>query len=544
MNKFISPVIALLMVGLFGSFVMADDEQIQEETGTEVNEVEIELETVYYDNGISNDSMAEGFINRAFDPGYPVSYTTYDFESVLTDDEMYFYPELVSHISAIANGEETSTSFTVTGGTYTAADLGLSNLNNRSEVYRELLRNVDSYRVFTVLLDSMPYDMYWCDKTEGYYCTIDFATGGSTTTAKFTFTFYVEEEYQNPSASNPQCSVDPKYGTSVRNAVNNAGQIISMYSGLSDYDKLCSYRDAICDLVEYNHDAVIYDYPYGNPWQMIWVFDGDPSTDVVCEGYSKAFQYLCDNSTFISNDIYVMSAYGTAYFTYNSGGHMWNIVHMDDGLNYLVDITNYDGGAPLFLIGALSGDPEAGYYVDADGGYRYRYVYDQDMKDYYQSSDLALAASDYDPSSQTHSGWEKKNGNWYYYSEDGIMQTGWKKISNIWYYFAEDGVMQTGWQLIDNTWYYFKSSGAMATGWQKVGSKWYYFKSSGAMVTGWKKISNKWYYFTGSGAMKTGWLKLSGKWYYLESSGAMVTGTRTINGKTYNFDSNGVCLNP
>lgn len=31
---------------------------------------------------------------------------------------------------------------------------------------------------------------------------------------------------------------------------------------------------------------------------MIWVFDGDPDTKIVCEGYAKAFKYLMDNSTF------------------------------------------------------------------------------------------------------------------------------------------------------------------------------------------------------------------------------------------------------
>ena len=34
--------------------------------------------------------------------------------------------------------------------------------------------------------------------------------------------------------------------------------------------------------------------PYGDPWQLIYVFDDDPDTNVVCEGYAKAFKYEAD----------------------------------------------------------------------------------------------------------------------------------------------------------------------------------------------------------------------------------------------------------
>lgn len=30
-----------------------------------------------------------------------------------------------------------------------------------------------------------------------------------------------------------------------------------------------------------------------DPWQLIHVFDGDTTTNVVCEGCSKAFVYTC-----------------------------------------------------------------------------------------------------------------------------------------------------------------------------------------------------------------------------------------------------------
>ena len=105
---------------------------------------------------------------------------------------------------------------------------------------------------------------------------------------------------------------------------------------------------------------------------MIYVFDGDPLTNVVCEGYSKAFQYLCDHSEF-ANDIECDSVTGYMQDDESEPGrHMWNILHMDDGRNYIADITNSDedligedGG--LFISPAMNGgDPNSGYQFDVN----------------------------------------------------------------------------------------------------------------------------------------------------------------------------------
>ena len=145
---------------------------------------------------------------------------------------------------------------------------------------------------------------------------------------------------------------------------------------------------------------------------------------------------------------------------------------------------------------------------------------------------------------------------WFYFNNDGAMQTGWVKDGGKWYYFDSNGRMQTGWQQIGGKWYYMvppstssrisvPETGYMVTGWQMIGGKWYYFNGGGDLVTGWKSLGGKWYYFDSQGRMQTGWQFQGGKWYYLDtSSGAMVTGSKKINGKTYNFDSSGKCLNP
>ena len=73
------------------------------------------------------------------------------------------------------------------------------------------------------------------------------------------------------------------------------------------------------------------------------MFDGDPETNVVCEGYAKAFQYLCDLSTFSDPNINSYIVTGVMAGGTGAGPHMWNMVTLEDGNHYLVDVTNCDG---------------------------------------------------------------------------------------------------------------------------------------------------------------------------------------------------------
>jgi glucan-binding YG repeat protein len=147
----------------------------------------------------------------------------------------------------------------------------------------------------------------------------------------------------------------------------------------------------------------------------------------------------------------------------------------------------------------------------------------------------------------TVTGWQQKNGKWYYYDSTGSAVTGEKKLSGKWYYFDANGVMQTGWKQWAGKWYYYDlKSGAMRQGaWLSAGGNWYYFDDTGAMVTGWKQVGGTWFYFASGGAMTTGWKQLSGKWYYFDlKSGAMRQSAwlSTTNGNWYYFDGNGVML--
>jgi len=139
--------------------------------------------------------------------------------------------------------------------------------------------------------------------------------------------------------------------------------------------------------------------------------------------------------------------------------------------------------------------------------------------------------------SYTLNDWEKIDGKWYLFDQNGYMLIGWQSRGGKWYYMNASGAMMTGWQRIGGSWYYLNSSGAMQTGWLKSGGKWYYLSNSGAMQTGWVPDCGKWYYMDSSGAMQTGWIQSGGKWYYLYSDGHMAVNVWVGN---YYVDGNGV----
>jgi len=64
-----------------------------------------------------------------------------------------------------------------------------------------------------------------------------------------------------------------------------------------------------------------------------------------------------------------------------------------------------------------------------------------------------------------------------------VIKSGPQSIDGKWYYFGEDGTMETGWKQIGDKWYYLLDTGEFSIGWQNIGGKWYYFASNGEMKT-------------------------------------------------------------
>ena len=53
--------------------------------------------------------------------------------------------------------------------------------------------------------------------------------------------------------------------------------------------------------------------------------------------------------------------------------------------------------------------------------------------------------------------WEKINGTWWAFDENGYAKTGWLRDEDYsgWFYVDPEHGMQTGWVLINGVWYYF-----------------------------------------------------------------------------------------
>ncbi len=238
-----------------------------------------------------------------------------------------------------------------------------------------------------------PYEMYWFDKgTEGYAYSAYVTETGAPIFIEISFA--VAPAYQNGA----QYTVSAA-SAKVQAAVEEAQAVVAANASLSDMEKLEAYKAYICGAVSYNTNAVTNKEAYGDPWQLIYVFDGDSSTNVVCEGYSKAFQYLCDLSTFTDAVCYTVSGTMAApdeSGVVGAGPHMWNIVSMG-GKNYLVDVTNSEEstvglGGELFMARAQQGGSGAdGYVVLGYNNAPVTYKYDSDQESLWGEGVLKLA---------------------------------------------------------------------------------------------------------------------------------------------------------
>ena len=307
-----------------------------------------------YENGFNSSSMA----------------ATYSAKANLNTEEQTVYNTLKAEIEKIASGQRKDTNIKTTGvlGSQASAD-----------------------KVWHALLSDLPYELYWHDKVIGINYAYTLAAG-NTPFKDVTFSFAVAQEFRGKDVTTTNIPNVPA-------AVQTARSVVAANASKSDHDKLQAYRQYICDQVSYNYAAARGEYAnvYGNPWQLLWVFDGDSTTNVVCEGYAKSFKYLCDlteESNGWTGDVETISVTGTM----GTENHMWNIVRIGGG-NYLVDVTNCDTGMKgypqkLFLRGAV-GDGIS-YTVENTV-----YTYGTETRTGFAAADLKLSGTDYTPAATT-----------------------------------------------------------------------------------------------------------------------------------------------
>nr|MCR5117390.1 InlB B-repeat-containing protein [Lachnospiraceae bacterium] len=334
----------------------------------------------------------------------------------LTGNDLVAYNFLKGEIEKVASGATASAVFVMPLSlmndgvlSYKATDLGYTTVSDAVATFQRKYL-FDLNKVLNALLGDCPYSLYWFDKAQ--YSSITrsgFSISGDAESlwidpkATMTVSFMVSADY----------SVGNKVGTydvndeltgAASGAVSSAQAVVAaaVTAGCNtDYKKLVYYRDWIAGAVSYNHAINVNDN-YGDPWQVIWVFDGKPDTNVVCEGYSKAFKWLCDLSTFDDSKTGCHVVAGDLYDEDGLlGGHMWNIVRMDDGNYYMADITNYDGDGgldqPILFLN--------GYTSLSDGIYRFNLAHFDYFHSYlsykYHASTLSQFASEELSISQT-----------------------------------------------------------------------------------------------------------------------------------------------
>lgn len=377
--SFILAAVITLNLSSTSSFFIVNAEGIEEETRSDT-------ELVYSDNICfdlpDSAELEEMYIGQLFYGGEASVYKD-NGRDQLTGDSLALYDYLRDKIEKIANGDTTDT----------VVSYKFPTPYNSAEEFKE-----DFSTIVDALLFDLPHTFYWYDKTRGTGMQI-YGNPVTGEVSRCDLLFSVSENYADTSGVVEGYCVktDPQKINAAKNAVANAQAIVNECSGLSDYEKIQEFKKRICNLTEYNHDAADNEStPYGDPWQIVYVFDGDPTTNVVCEGYSKAFQYLCDLSGI---DCYTVT--GEMSGGTGAGGHMWNIV-MLRGQSYLVDITNCDdgsAGAPdkLLLKGAAASDENGCIFTNTSPNLTYTYDRESQI---YPGAILKVSTVDYSPDNE------------------------------------------------------------------------------------------------------------------------------------------------
>ena len=346
--------------------------------------------------------------------------------------EKDIYNYLKKQIIAVANGTakaedvETiygnvkgiSTVFTMTNRNV-ASLRTLANTGNSDVIIRDL-RNINTSKIIEALMNDCPYELYWFNRQTN----TEYELSGTVDNPVLRYTMKLGVGSDFAVKTSGMYYNDAYVALSsvelADRAIRNAKNIVSANTGKSDYAKLFAYKQAICDMNTYNAAAAqsAYQTSLINPWEFTSVLDGDDSTNGVCEAYSKAFKLLCDLSDFSSPNVKAYLVSGTMSGEMSgSVDHMWNIVTMENGENYLVDVTNCDDGSigspdKLFLgpdESVPTGSPYSGYRVDIEHEGYYPtwvgYTYASDTFASVSASVLTLSTAVYNPyQSGTYSG--------------------------------------------------------------------------------------------------------------------------------------------
>ena len=343
-------------------------------------------------DGPSNEEMFNSYIQGLF-YGTPRLRSPGSLAEPLGEVNYAIEQQLKAQIEKVAAGKLTSTEFVAN-----VSDLDISDLDYD-----------DISRIYSALLVDCTSSLYWHDIRLGYATLINTGSSEVYLGLKVARDYAVGHPSDEATLKAGVYEVDNTDIQRANGAVANVREIFERYAGSTDVNKLRGYMYEICRLNVYNDDAAHFhgsDISFGiDPWQLVYVFDGDPKTNVVCEGYSKAFEYLCDNTDFNSS---LIRCYCVSGYVYNTPtmGHMWNVIRMDDGDNYVIDVTwsepdNDYAGNPtvsdyaMFLSYLVSGNIHDAYVLSGVSGNRNYFLGNtssgKNMLDIYTEAELAIS---------------------------------------------------------------------------------------------------------------------------------------------------------
>lgn len=183
--------------------------------------------------------------------------------------------------------------------------------------------------IISRLWQEYPVDLFWYDQSyDKFKGNLSYEyTGQYNNTygfADFTFKFAVKGEYKD---GDVPTAITPGKIQGIKQAIE--GILITEEKGLSDYEILCSYKNA---LLKYPSDSY---------------------------RYAQAFQYLCEHTTFTPGT----KCYTVTGTVNGKEGRMWNIVSTE-GKSYLVDLQNYTQANEWgFFLAGVQANGTGGYKV-------------------------------------------------------------------------------------------------------------------------------------------------------------------------------------
>lgn len=232
-------------------------------------------------------------------------------------------------------------------------------------------------------------------------------TKGGKTTLTYKAPLFASESSEN------RTTVTPEAIARIRRAAQSARLAAEDWLKDGAFDTFNAYANEIIRLSE-NGARLDLDLNDDNKWNenhsILAIFDEEASTNGACTSYSESLAFLIASSG--RKDISVIDVMGDAYTTTTprdgfaaSASHMWNIVRMDDGKNYLVDLHTADRwmdrvmtaeGLKQYLRYATSGSPEEGYIITWEDGSSTQYRYSKQFAyDIFGRDALVLSTTPY-----------------------------------------------------------------------------------------------------------------------------------------------------